>query len=92
MKMQNLFPVAFNHVPAVDLESLVVKRKGKVIKGETEQRQAKAMEDRRKMKNALRRARQQRGYTLSELVVAVMAVGTVALVLSIIGHFVVKFW
>lgn len=52
--------IAFNYIPRPNLESLVVKRKGKVIKGETERAQTEALKEFRAMKNAAKRIRRTR--------------------------------
>ncbi len=52
--------VAFNFVPRPNLESLVVRRKGKVIKGETQAAQAAAIKEFKSMKNAAKRLRRAR--------------------------------
>lgn len=52
--------IAFNYVPFVDPNKLVVKRKGKVIKGETEEAIAAARKERQAAKNAMKRARRAR--------------------------------
>ena len=52
--------IAFNFIPRPNLESLVVRRKGKVIKGETVAAQAAALKEFRSMKNAAKRERRAR--------------------------------
>lgn len=52
--------IAFNYIQRPNLELLVVKRKGKVIKGETEQIRAAALKEYRAMKNAAKRIRKER--------------------------------
>jgi hypothetical protein len=49
--------IAYHHVPFVNVEELTVRRKGKVIKGETEQNIAAALKERQAQKNALKRQR-----------------------------------
>ena len=56
---QKHFPLAFNHIPHVDVEALTVKRKGKVIKGETDEAIALATKERNAMKNAAKRQRRE---------------------------------
>jgi hypothetical protein len=48
---------AFNYIPHVDVDALTVKRKGKVIKGETQAAIAAAEAERRAQRNAAKRAR-----------------------------------
>lgn len=52
--------IAFNYIPRPDLSKLVVKRKGKIIKGETESLQRAAMKEFKSMRNAAKRLRQER--------------------------------
>jgi hypothetical protein len=52
--------IAFNYIPFINIEALTVKRKGKVIKGETEAAIAAARKERQSMKNAAKRLRRQR--------------------------------
>lgn len=49
--------IAFNHIPHVNTEALIVKRKGKVIKGETDAAIAAAKRERQSMKNAAKARR-----------------------------------
>lgn len=49
--------VAFNYIPFVNEQALIVRRKGKVIKGETQAAIAAAHAERRAQKNAAKRAR-----------------------------------
>lgn len=59
-KPQRVFPVAHNYIMPVKPEELTVKRKGKVIKGETEQAIAEATKFRNFMKNIEKRVRRER--------------------------------
>lgn len=52
--------VAFNYIPRINVEALTVKRKGKIIKGETEAAIAAAKKERQSMKNAAKRMRRER--------------------------------
>ena len=52
--------IAFNYIPRVNTEALTVKRKGKVIKGETEAAIAAALKERNSMRNAAKRQRRER--------------------------------
>ena len=56
----DLTKVAFNYIPRVDVEALTVKRKGKVIKGETEAKVSAAQAERRLIVNAAKRERRAR--------------------------------
>lgn len=57
---QKLFPIAHNYLAPVNVEALTVKRKGRVIKGETEQAIAADTQARRGIKNALKAQRRSR--------------------------------
>ncbi len=59
MNKLNVTP-AFNYIPRPNLDNLIVKRKGKVIKGETAQLQERAVRDFRSQRNAAKRIRRMR--------------------------------
>lgn len=93
--------IAFNFIPRPNLGSLIVKRKGKVIKGETEKLQTAAIKDFRSMKNAAKRRRRelrqaQAGYTLIELMLAIgiplITITSLGLITWVVVHFIAKFW
>lgn len=87
--------VAFNYIPRPNLESIVIKRKGKVIKGETEQARTVALAEFRAQRNAakrVRRRRRQAGYTLFELMTVLGFFAFWATIIFVISHFIVKFW
>jgi hypothetical protein len=52
--------IAYNYIAPVVPEALTIKRKGRVIKGETEARIAQATKERNAMRNALKRERRAR--------------------------------
>lgn len=56
---KSLSLVAYNFIPRVDEAKLVVKRKGHVIKGETDEAIAAAHKERRLQVNAAKRNRRQ---------------------------------
>lgn len=55
-----MFNSAFNYIPFVDESALTVRRKGKVIKGETEQAISQARRERQAQKNAAKASRRAR--------------------------------
>ena len=52
--------VAYNYIPFVDESKLVVKRKGHIIKGETDDNIAAARKERAQARNAAKAARRAR--------------------------------